>query len=605
MGKEKDRVDYTKVQNLPLLFFERAAHYGEAPFLWSKQGDVWRSLSWAEVAEAVSGLSRGLRALGVQRGDRVGVVSENRPEWLIADLAIMAAGAITVPAYTTNTVKDHVHILSDSGAKTVIVSTAKLAERVLPAAVQSACDRVITMEPLADAPEQGVHVIEWADVMAKGAAQEDDVIAEAGRGRRDDTCCIIYTSGTGGDPRGVMLSHGAMLCNVMGAHDALAELPGYREGGEVFLSFLPLSHSYEHTCGQFFPIATGAQIYYAESVDKLVANISEVKPTIMPAVPRLYEAIRTRILRGVDSAGGVKAAMFRKAVELGSKHYRAPSSLTLFERLQNAVLERLVRQKVRERFGGRLKAFVSGGAPLNFEVGLFFTAVGLRVMQGYGQTEAAPVISVNRYRMNKLDTVGTPLKGVTVKIADDGEILVRGELVMNGYWNRPQETERTIKDGWLHTGDIGELDDDGFLRITDRKKDIIVNSGGDNVSPQRVEGILTLAPEIAQAMVYGDKRPYLVAIVVPDEEFVVHWARSHKKPNDLAQLVTDDAFRADLRHVIDQINEGLSVIEKVRNFALISEPFSVENAMLTPSMKIRRHIITKHYDEQIKGLYGS
>jgi len=598
-------VDYSKVQNLPLLFFERAAHYGDSPFLWSKRDGVWQSLSWTEVGERASRFSRGLRALGVQRGDRVGLVAENRPEWLIADLAIMAAGAVTVPAYTTNTVKDHVHILSDSGAKTVIVSTAKLAERVLPAAVQSACDRVIPLEPLADAPEQGVQVIEWTDVLARGAALDDDVIAEAGRARREDTCCIIYTSGTGGDPRGVMLSHGAMICNVMGAHDALAELPGYREGGEVFLSFLPLSHSYEHTCGQFFPIATGAQIYYAESVDKLVANISEVKPTITPAVPRLYETVRTRILRGVESAGGLKAAMFRRAVELGSKHYRAPDSLSLFERLQNAILERLVRQKVRDRFGGRLKAFVSGGAPLNFEVGLFFTAVGLRVMQGYGQTEAAPVISVNRYGKNKLDTVGPPLKGVTVKIADDGEILVRGELVMNGYWNRPQETEQTIRDGWLHTGDIGELDEDGYLKITDRKKDIIVNSGGDNLSPQRVESILTLAPEIAQVMVYGDKRPYLVALIVPDEEFVLQWARSNKKPHDLAQLVNDDAFRAHLRHVVNQINEGLSVIERVRNFALIAEPFSVENAMLTPSVKIRRHIITRYYDGQIMGLYGS
>ena len=598
-------MDYSKVQNLPLLFFERADHYGDAPFLWSKQGDTWQSLSWADVAEQASRLSRGLRAVGVGRGDRVGLVAENRPEWMIADLAIMAAGAVTVPAYTTNTVKDHTHILSDSGAKTVIVSTAKLADRVVPAAIQFACDKVISMEPLADVPEQGVQVVHWTDLMSRGAAMENDVLAEAGKAKREDTCCIIYTSGTGGEPRGVMLSHGAMICNVMGAHDALAELPGYREGGEVFLSFLPLSHSYEHTCGQFFPIATGAQIYYAESVDKLVANISEVKPTIMPAVPRLYEAIRGRILRGVESAGGFKAKMFRKAVELGSKHYRSPESLTLSERLQNTLLERLVRQKVRDRFGGRLKAFVSGGAPLNFEVGLFFTAVGLRVMQGFGQTEAAPVISVNRYGKNRLDTVGLPLKGVTVKIADDGEILVRGELVMNGYWNRPQETAQTIRDGWLHTGDIGEIDADGYLRITDRKKDIIVNSGGDNVSPQRVEGILTLAPEIAQIMVYGDKRPYLVALIVPDEEFVIHWARSHKKPHDLAQLVSDDDFRAEIRRAVDKINEGLSVIEKVRNFALIPEAFSVENEMLTPSMKIRRHIITKQYEERILGLYGS
>lgn len=597
-------MDYGKIQNLPLLFLDQAEVYGDAPFLWWKQDDAWRSMSWREVSDRAKALSRGLRALGLKAGDRVGLVSENRPEWMIADLAVMAARGITTPAYTTNTVDDHVHILSDSGAKFVFVSSAKLAERVVPAAIRSNCDAVITMEPVDHPPDQNVRTILWDDVIEQGKAMPDDVRDEAALSNREDTCCIIYTSGTGGVPRGVMLSHGAMICNVMGAHDALSELPGYADGGEIFLSFLPLSHSYEHTCGQFFPVATGAQIYYAESIDRLVGNIAEVRPTIMPAVPRLYEAMRGRILRGVEHASGLKTAMFTKALELGRKRYETPEAMTLSERLMDAVLERLVREKVRQRFGGRLKAFVSGGAPLNYDVGLFFLALGLRVMQGYGQTEAAPVISVNRYGKNKLHTVGPPLDGVEIRIAEDGEILVRGELVMNGYWNKPEATAEVLQNGWLHTGDIGELDEDGYLKITDRKKDIIVNSGGDNVSPQRVEGMLMLEPEIAQVMVFGDKRPNLVGLIVVDEEFVQSWAKQQKKPGGYKALVEDGELRSVVSKAVDRVNERLSVIEKVRNFAIVAEPFTVENAMLTPSMKIRRHIITEAYMDTILDLYG-
>ena len=358
---------------------------------------------------------------------------------------------------------------------------------------------------------------------------------------------------------------------------------------EVFLSFLPLSHSYEHMAGQFFPMSIGAEIYYAQGVETLAANMLEARPTIMTAVPRLYETLHQRITMGVRKSGGAKEKLFNLAVELGSRRFRDPGSLSLKERLVDWALDNLVRSKVRARFGGRLKALVSGGAPLNPAIGLFFTALGLLILQGYGQTETSPSVSVNRPSDMKLHTVGPPLKGVEVKIADDGEILVRGDLVMQGYWRNEEATRETIRDGWVHTGDIGIIDEDGHLRITDRKKDIIVNSGGDNLSPQRIEGILTIEPEIAQAMVHGDKHPHLVALLVPDADW-------------LAGLGGETAEKV-LGPVLERVNASLSSIEKVRRFILAAEPFTTDNGLLTPTLKIRRHKIKEIYGDDLEALY--
>jgi long-chain acyl-CoA synthetase len=375
------------------------------------------------------------------------------------------------------------------------------------------------------------------------------------------------------------------------------------QGGEVFLSFLPLSHSYEHTAGQFLPISLGAQIYYAEHVDKLIDDMAAVRPTLMLAVPRLYEVMHQRIMRSVDKTTGLRRRLFDSALALGRKRYEQPRSLSLRERLLDRLVERLVRDKVRQRFGGRLKALVSGGAALNFEIGLFFTALGVRLLQGYGQTETSPIVSVNPPHKVKLHCVGPPLRGVEVKIADDGEILVRGEAVMSGYWRDPEGTAAALRDGWLHTGDIGVIDGDGYLQITDRKKDIIVFSGGDNVSPARVEGFLCLEPEIAQAMVQGDRRPHLVALLVPDADFVRDWARRNGKPPELTELASDADLHHALAAAVDRVNAKLSPIERIRRFAIASEPFSTDNAMLTPSLKIRRHKIHERYGEALERLY--
>jgi len=572
--------------NLVTMFFTRARSKGDAPFLWAKHGGQWDSISWTEAARQVAAFAEGLKVIGLNPGDRVMLVSENRPEWLIADLGIMAAGCVTVPTYITNTTRDHTHILGNSGAKAVIVSTQKLAKNLIPAVLfSSECNHVIGIDDIRLGQAPGATDFHyWTELVGTGG----DVAAAEERASsvgRNDLACIIYTSGTGGAPRGVRQHHGSILANVEGCTDIIANDFGWDD--EIFLSFLPASHAYEHTGGQHFPIGLGAQIYYAESLEKLAANIEEVRPTIMVVVPRLFEMLRTRILKTIDASGGVSKYLLRRALSIGAKKNANRSNP--FDLPMEGILSLTLRKKVRGRFGGRMKAMVSGGAPLNPEVGLFFESLGLTFLQGYGQTEAGPVISCNRPRAGiRMDSVGPPVKAAEVRIAEDGEIMVRGELVMHGYWRNPDETARVLSDdGWLATGDVGHFDDKGRIIITDRKKDLIVNDKGDNVSPQRVEGMLTLQPEIAQAMVYGDRRPYLVALLVPEAEFA-------NKP-DLQQR---------LSKAVDKVNAELSVIERIRRFIVADAAFTTDNEQLTPSLKIRRHVIKQAYGERLDALYG-
>ncbi len=586
--------------NLVTMFFTRAAEKGDAPFLWSKREGEWRSLSWRETAEKVAALADSLKRMGLQPGERVMLVSENRPEWCMADLAIMAAGCITVPAYITNTERDHQHVMEDSAARAVIVSTAKLAKPLLPAAFRSSCcEHVIGMEPIRAGQSSEISFHDWEKLIGQGDS-DVSACAAAASFTRDDTACIIYTSGTGGAPRGVMQHHGAILHNVEGCTDIISTDFGW--GEEVFLSFLPASHAYEHSGGQMFPIGLGAQIYYSEGIEKLASNIEEVRPTIMVVVPRLFEVLRQRILKNVEKQGKLTAYLMRRALEIGARDYAG--TVKLWDRPMDIILDKTLRPKISGRFGGGLKAMVSGGAPLNPEVGIFFHSIGLTVLQGYGQTESGPVISCNRPRAGiKMETVGPPMKNTEVRIAEDGEILVRGELVMHGYWRNPALTERTVIDGWLHTGDVGHIDEAGRIVITDRKKDLIILDKGDNVAPQRVEGMLTLQPEIAQAMVVGDRRPYVVGLVVPDAEWTAEWCKTNGKKNDPAALRDDPAYLKAISAAVDRVNGGLSVIEKVRRFILADEPFSVENQQMTPSIKIRRHVIKDVYADRLDALY--
>ena len=587
--------------NLVTMFFKRAAENGDKPFLWSKQNGRWVSTSWTVVARQVASLSAALKAIGLTPGDRVMLVSENRPEWCISDLAIMAAGCVTVPTYTTNSERDHVHIIENSGARAVIVSTQKLTKTLMPAIVRSIqCEFVIGIDPMRlGQPNVSVH--DWYTLIATHSTNAEDA-ARAATFRRQDLACIIYTSGTGGSPRGVMQHHGAILHNVAGCTTIIAEDFGWRD--EVFLSFLPLSHAYEHTGGQYLPIGLGGEIYYAEGLDKLAVNIYEVQPTIMVVVPRLFELLRTRITKEIEKKGRTSQRLLALALDIGARESRG--ELRIIDRAAKFAVNRLLKPKIAARFGGRLKAMVSGGAPLNPEVGRFFESIGLTILQGYGQTEAAPVICCNRPAAAiDMSTVGPPLNDTEVTIAEDGEILVHGELVTHGYWRNEVETARILADGWLHTGDVGTIDDKGRISITDRKKDLIINDKGENIAPQKVEGMLTLQPEIAQAMISGEQRPYMVALLVPDPEWTQKWCANNGNPCNFEMLSRNSAYRTAIGTAVERVNHQLSVTERVRRFVLADQPFTIDNEQMTPSLKIRRHVLRQIYGEQLDALYKS
>ena len=397
--------------------------------------------------------------------------------------------------------------------------------------------------------------------------------------KRNSPACIIYTSGTGGNPKGVILSHGGILNNLVGACEIMKPLFNSRP---VFLTWLPLSHSYEH-CVQFAQIAVGAKVFYAEKIEKLLENISEAKPTIMTAVPRFYQNLYNKINMNLKKQTGFKAKLIEATLRLGRKKL-LNQKMTFSEKLLNFIVDKLVRKKIKKQFGGNLKAFVSGGGALDKEIGEFLNSVGLPTLQGYGLTETSPVVSCNPIHKIKVETVGPPFKGNEVKIAEDGEILVKGENVMLGYWNKKEETEKVIINGWLHTGDIGEIDpNDGYLKITDRKKDIIVSAGGDNISPAKIENMITNEPEIDQCMVYGDKKNYLVALIVPNKDFLNEKEKINK--------------------VIEKINKKLTLLEKIKKIQLIDENFSIENGLMTPTMKVKRKKVTEKYKNQLENLY--
>lgn len=552
--------------SLPHMMLDLARGWRERPMLRHWQGG-WQRMGWGEFGCRVATTAAFLRAQGVAPGDRVLLVSENRPEFPIADTAIMAIGAVTVPTYTTNTTGDHAHILRDSGASFAIVSTAKLAERVAQAAAQAgvALDRLVCME--AGAPG----CLDWPTALAP-PAELDLLAAEAELIPPGRLACLVYTSGTGGLPKGVMLPHRAMLANREGVARIAHRL---RLDGTPYLSFLPLSHSYEHTVGGFLLPSLGLEVVYSRGADRLAAELKEVQPTVITAVPRLFEVLRGRIEAQVEKDGGWKAGLFRRALALGLK--RLDGRLSFFERAQHAVLDRLVGAKIRDRFGGRLLALVSGGARLDPDLSGFFLAFGLPVIQGYGQTEAGPVISVNPPWANRRATVGPPLPGVETRINPDGELCVRGDLVMDGYWNDPDSTSRALADGWLHTGDIGEIED-GYIRITDRKRDFIKTLGGDMVSPAKLESLLMAEPEIAQAVVAGEGRAAIVALVVPAE-----------------------GAAARVQAAIARVNGKLSTIERIRASTVV-EPFTVENGLLTPTMKVKRRLVLERHAEAVDGL---
>ena len=574
---------YPSWPNLAAMLFQRAGQWRDRPALASRHGKAWQTTSWDALARGAAAIAAWLQEGGMQPGDRVLLLAENRPEWPMADLAVMASGGVSVPAFTTWTVDDLRHVMQDCGARAAVVGTPALGRRLAQASGATEPAQVLCLDD-AD-PGVGQRRASFASLSATGADWAP-LAAAAETIPPDQLACLIYTSGTGGAPKGVMLPHRAMLSNCRGAFNLFQPL-GLSD--EVYLSFLPLSHSYERTAGQFFLLSVGTTIHYSRGVEHLASELAEVRPTVLTVVPRLLEVIRGRILHGLAKQPGWKRTLFQAALDSGLR--REAERQGVLDRLLDPLFDRLVRTQVQARFGGRLKGVVSGGARLDPEVGKFFRALGVPLMQGYGQTEAGPVVSCSPAQKVRIDTVGPPLSGVEVRFAEDGEILVKGDLVMQGYWNNKAATEAAIRDGWLATGDIGSQDADGYLRITDRKKDILVLSGGDNVAPARIEGALLADPVLAQAAVFGDGRPYLVAVLVPSEA-----ARAaNPDPADLSRAIAQ---------AVEAANKGLSITERVRRFHIAEQGFTIENGLLTPTQKVRRHKVRETFAATIEALYG-
>ena len=541
-----------------------------------------KTYTWEETQKNILKLSRIIKE-NIKEGDRCLLVSENRPEWFISDMAIMLSGGITVPAYTTYTEEDYKYLIEDCEPSLLIVSNNEMLKKLSNTINEKEfIKKVITLDEL-NIVIDNLHIIDKEkyldfNIILKNNLLEEDKIQNE-KLKRTSPACIIYTSGTGGNPKGVILSHGGILNNLVGACEIMKPLFNSRP---VFLTWLPLSHSYDH-CVQFAQIAVGAKVFYAEKIEKLLENISEAKPTIMTAVPRFYQNLYNKININLKKQTGFKAKLINATLRLGKKKL-LNQKMTFSEKLLNFIVEILVRKKIKKQFGGNLKAFVSGGGALDKEIGEFLNSVGLPTLQGYGLTETSPVVSCNPIHKIKVETVGPPFRGNQVKIANDGEILVKGENVMLGYWNKKEETDKVIIDGWLHTGDIGEIDpEDGYLKITDRKKDIIVSAGGDNISPAKIENMITNEPEIDQCMVYGDKKNYLVALIVPSKDFL-----KEKEKID---------------NVIEKINKKLTLLEKIKRIQLIDENFSIENGLMTPTMKVKRKKVTEKYKNQLEKLY--
>jgi long-chain acyl-CoA synthetase len=592
------------IETVCQIFYRSVDGYRKAEHLKYKTAEGWKGISSDQFRTAVEETSMGLRALGVGKGDRVAILSENRPEWAFADLGTLCAGATDVSVYSTLTPQQVAYILRDSGAKVAFVSTPVMALKVDEVRPQVPdLEHVVRFEP---DPVPGTVTLD--EVRASGraalAGDADAVRRVATQVRGEDVATLIYTSGTTGDPKGVMLTHSNLTSNVVAAQKAISILGV----DDVALSFLPLSHSFERSAGHNFMLHVGATIAYAESVEKVPENMQEIRPTVMCSVPRLYEKMYARVNEKVAADPPVRQKIFHWAIGVGSQVFahkvdHTPPGLLL--RVQFAVADALVFSKIKERTGGRLKMFISGGAPLAREIAEFFGAAGLLVCEGYGLTETSPVITCNRPDHLKPGTVGLPLDGEEVQIADDGEILTRGPHVMKGYFGRPEATAEVIDaDGWFHTGDIGHLDPDGFLVITDRKKDIIVTSGGKNIAPQPIENRLKTNRYIGEVVMIGDERKYPTALVVPSFDVLEAWAAKRNiSASSREELVGRPEVMQHFMGLITELTTDLAQYERIKKIALLPEEFTQETGELTPTMKVKRRVIAKKFRDVIDRMY--
>ena len=577
------------MNTLTQLFFENSLLYQNKTLFGFKKDGEWSHISWNEASDLVQDLSLGLHEIGVRKNDKISIIAENSYKWCVVDLAIISLGAITVPGYTTSNEDEIFYLLSHSEASVVFLNSKLLStiENILPK-----LDKIKHIVCIDEVKSTKLNktINSFDNLIGKGSKSlskssfKEDTLHKV---KEDDVVSIIYTSGTSSKPKGVMLTHKSIISNILGANELVKEL---EVKDHKFLSIIPLSHAYEHTAGFFLPILIGAEIFFNENRDQIVNDLLSVKPSLMTAVPRLYEVLHKKINNQLSNQSKITQKLFSKTIELGTKKFEK-HELLFIEKLQDFALDKLVRKKIQKKFGGNLKAFISGGAALNEQVGLFFQSLGINILQGYGQTECSPLISCNPIHNIKINSVGPVIKGIDIKLSKQNEILVKGNSLMKGYWKDKKNTNNTIIDGWLHTGDLGSIDEDGYLYISGRINEMIVNSGGENIAPVPIENLLMSYDEIEQALVCGHNRPFLISVLIPNETLLK------------ANRSNVNKMKTDFQNIINNVNKQLSQNKKIRKFILSDKLFSIENSQLTPTLKMKRRVIEAFYKDEIESLY--
>ena len=580
------------MNTIPSLFFQKSEIYKNKTLFGFKSNKKWDHITWNETKDMVINLSLGLDKIGIKKNDKVSIISDNSYKWCVADLAIMSLGGVTVPGYTSSNEDELYHILSHSEAS-LIFTNAKLLHTVLKIIPKlKKIKYIVCFDPFEEnnSSKQNIKILSFNElrtIESNSVLKKDFLNLYVNKLKDEDVVCLIYTSGTSNLPKGVMLTHKSIITNIEGAESLVREI---NVKHHRFLSIIPLSHAYEHTAGFLLPLYIGADIYFNENRDHLIDDLLTVKPTLMIAVPRLYEVLYKKINNQLLYQNKISQKLFLKAVELGIKKFQY-SNLNLLEKLIDIFLTITVRKKIKNKFGGKLQTFISGGAALNIQVGLFFNALGINILQGYGQTECSPLISANPINRVKLDSVGLVIKGLEVKLSKENEILVKGNSVMKGYWKDEINTKKTIVNGWLHTGDLGSIDEDNYIKIIGRINEMIVNSGGENIAPVPMENSLLSYDEVEQVMVYGNNKAFLIAIIVPNDELI------YKADGDIKSL------HHIFQEILTSVNKKLSQNKKIRKFILTAKSFNFENNQLTPTLKIKRHIIIKDYKDKVSNLY--
>ena len=578
------------MNTLPSLFFQNTLIYKDKTLFSFKDGMNWTSISWNKSKELVQNLALGLHEIGVKKNDKIALIAENSFKWCVVDLSVMSLGAITVPGYTTSNEEELLYLLSHSDSSFAFVNAKLLPVvlKLLPKLENIKYVICIDNKSKTDFKKNAkfLNYNQILEIGHKSSLQDNFLENFVNKLEEEDVVSLIYTSGTSSNPKGVMLTNKSTISNLLGAYELVKdiEIKEHR-----FLSIIPLSHAYEHTAGFLLPIYIGAEIYFNDNRDQIVNDLQAVKPTLMVAVPRLYELLFKKINNQLLTQNKVAQKLFFKTIELGTKNFQG-SKLSFTEEITNSLLNLIIRKKIKKKFGGCLQAFISGGAALNYQVGLFFQSLGINILQGYGQTECSPLISCNPINDIKIDTVGPVIKGLDVKISENNEVLVKGDSVMKGYWKDQESTNKAIINGWLYTGDLGTLDKDNYIKITGRVNEMIVSSGGENIAPVPIENLLLNYDEIEQVFIFGHNKPFLTAIIVPNDTLI----------NDVQNIFEYNSLFQD---IVNEANKRLSQSKKIRKFLLTDQSFNIENGQLTPTLKMKRRVIAAEYKLKLESLY--